>query len=320
MNPQQKIFIAGHKGMVGSAVVRSLEKAGYQNLVVKDRSELDLTNQLETREFIANEKIEVIIDAAAKVGGILANDTYPYDFIMQNMLIQNNLIQAAVENKIQKFIFLGSSCIYPKMAPQPLKEEYLLTGPLEPTNEWYAVAKISGIMACRAARKQMGLNAVSLMPTNLYGFNDNFDLNGSHVLPAMIRKFHEAKETNSDVTLWGTGSPYREFLHVDDMAAATLFALENDLEDDLFNVGFGTDLTIKNLAELVQKIIGHQGNIIWDKSKPNGTPKKLMDSSKLRKLGWEPKIKLEEGIQITYNWFLDSLESNHTLKGLKKNE
>jgi GDP-L-fucose synthase len=320
LNPQQKIFIAGHKGMVGSAVVRSLEKAGYQNLVVKDRSELDLTNQLETREFIANEKIEVIIDAAAKVGGILANDTYPYDFIMQNMLIQNNLIQAAVENKIQKFIFLGSSCIYPKMAPQPLKEEYLLTGPLEPTNEWYAVAKISGIMACRAARKQMGLNAVSLMPTNLYGFNDNFDLNGSHVLPAMIRKFHEAKETNSDVTLWGTGSPYREFLHVDDMAAATLFALENDLEDDLFNVGFGTDLTIKNLAELVQKIIGHQGNIIWDKSKPNGTPKKLMDSSKLRKLGWEPKIKLEEGIQITYNWFLDSLESNHTLKGLKKNE
>ncbi len=306
--------------MVGSAVVRSLENVGYQNLVLKNRSELDLTNQAETLEFIKDENIEVIIDAAAKVGGILANDTYPYDFIMQNMLIQNNLIQAAVENKIRQFIFLGSSCIYPKMAPQPLKEEYLLTGPLEPTNEWYAVAKISGIMACRAARKQMGLNAVSLMPTNLYGFNDNFDLNGSHVLPAMIRKFHEAKETNSDVTLWGTGSPYREFLHVDDMAAATLFALENDLEDDLFNVGFGTDLTIKNLAELVQKIIGHQGNIIWDKSKPNGTPKKLMDSSKLRKLGWEPKIKLEEGIQITYNWFLDSLESNHTLKGLKKNE
>ena len=320
MNPHTKIFIAGHKGMVGSAVVRSLEKAGYQNLVVKNRSELDLTNQTETREFIANEKIDVVIDAAAKVGGILANDTYPYDFIMQNMLIQNNLIQAAVENRIQKFIFLGSSCIYPKMAPQPLKEEYLLTGPLEPTNEWYAIAKISGIMACRAARRQKGLNAVSLMPTNLYGFNDNFDLNGSHVLPAMIRKFHEAKENNTDVTLWGTGSPYREFLHVDDMAAATLFALENELEDDLYNVGFGTDLTIKELAELVQKIVGHQGIIIWDKSKPDGTPKKLMDSSKLRKLGWEPKINLEEGIQITYNWFLDSLESNHTLKGLKKNE
>ena len=318
MNNKKKIFIAGHKGMVGSAVVRSLEKAGYQNLVVKDRSELDLTNQLETRGFIKNEEIDVIIDAAAKVGGILANNTYPYDFIMQNMLIQNNLIQAAVENKIQQFIFLGSSCIYPKMAPQPLKEEYLLTGPLEPTNEWYAIAKISGIMACRAARKQKGLNAVSLMPTNLYGFNDNFDLNGSHVLPAMIRKFHEAKENNTDVKLWGTGSPYREFLHVDDMAAATLFALENDMKVDLYTVGFGTDLTIKELAELVQKIIGHQGTIIWDTTKPDGTPKKLMDSSKLRKLGWDPKINLEEGIQLTYNWFLDSLESNHTLKGLKK--
>ena len=302
--------------MVGSAVVRSLEKAGYQNLVVKNRSELDLTNQTETREFIANEKIDVVIDAAAKVGGILANDTYPYDFIMQNMLIQNNLIQAAVENRIQKFIFLGSSCIYPKMAPQPLKEEYLLTGPLEPTNEWYAIAKISGIMACRAARKQKGLNAVSLMPTNLYGFNDNFDLNGSHVLPAMIRKFHEAKENNTDVTLWGTGSPYREFLHVDDMAAATLFALENDMKEDLYNVGFGTDLTIKELAELVQKIVGHQGEIIWDTTKPDGTPKKLMDSSKLRKLGWEQKINLEEGIQITYNWFLEMLKSEQNLKGI----
>jgi GDP-L-fucose synthase len=304
LNPQQKIFIAGHKGMVGSAVLRSFEKAGYQNLVIKNRSELDLTSQTETLEFIQDEKIDVIIDAAAKVGGILANDTYPYEFIMQNMLIQNNLIQAAVENKIQKFIFLGSSCIYPKMAPQPLKEEYLLTGPLEPTNEWYAIAKISGIMACRAARKQLGLNSVSLMPTNLYGFNDNFDLNGSHVLPAMIRKFHEAKVNNTNVTLWGTGSPYREFLHVDDMAAATLFAYENDLEADLYNVGFGTDLTIIDLAELVQKIIGHQGIIIWDKSKPDGTPKKLMDSSKLRKLGWEPKINLETGIKETYLWFL----------------
>jgi GDP-L-fucose synthase len=316
MLKSSKIFIAGHKGMVGSAVVRSLEKAGYQNLVVKDRSELDLTNQLETRGFIKNEKIDVIIDAAAKVGGILANDTYPYDFIMQNMLIQNNLIETAVENKMQKFIFLGSSCIYPKLAPQPLKEEYLLTGPLETTNEWYAIAKISGIMACRAARKQLGLNAVSLMPTNLYGFNDNFDLNGSHVLPAMIRKFHEAKETNSDVTLWGSGSPYREFLHVDDLAAATLFALENDLEDDLYNVGFGTDLTIKELAELVQKIVGHQGEIIWDTTKPDGTPKKLMDSSKLRNLGWEPKINLEEGIQLTYAWFLEMLKSEQNLKGV----
>jgi GDP-L-fucose synthase len=316
MFKSSKIFIAGHNGMVGSAVVRSLVKAGYQNLVVKNRSELDLTSQAETIEFIQDEKIDVIIDAAAKVGGILANDTYPYDFIMQNMLIQNNLIQAAVENKIQKFIFLGSSCIYPKMAQQPLKEEYLLTGSLEPTNEWYAIAKIAGIMACRAARKQMGLNAVSLMPTNLYGFNDNFDLQGSHVLPAMIRKFHEAKENNTDITLWGTGSPYREFLHVDDMAAATLFALENNLEDDLYNIGFGSDLSIKELAELVQKIVGHQGTIIWDKSKPDGTPKKLMDSGKLRKLGWEPKINLEVGIRITYDWFLENIKSSKAIKGI----
>ena len=313
-----KIFVAGHKGMVGSAVVRSLQKAGYENLVMKSRAELDLTNQEETKKFIREEKIDVIIDAAAKVGGILANDTYPYDFIMQNMLIQNSLIQAAVENKVKKFIFLGSSCIYPKMAPQPLKEEYLLTGPLEPTNEWYAIAKISGIMACRAARKQMGLNAVSLMPTNLYGFNDNFDLHESHVLPAMIRKFHEAKITNSDVTLWGSGSPYREFLHVDDMASATLFALENDLKDDLYNVGFGADLTIKELAELVQKIVGHQGNIIWDATKLDGTPKKLMDSRKLRNLGWQPKIKLEDGIRMTYDWFMKEISLTQYVKGMNQ--
>ena len=304
--------------MVGSAVVRSLEKAGYENLVMKSRAELDLTNQEETKKFIREEKIDVIIDAAAKVGGILANDTYPYDFIMQNMVIQNSLIQAAVENRVKKFIFLGSSCIYPKMAPQPLKEEYLLTGPLEPTNEWYAIAKISGIMACRAARKQMGLNAVSLMPTNLYGFNDNFDLHESHVLPAMIRKFHEAKITNSDVTLWGSGSPYREFLHVDDMASATLFALENDLKDDLYNVGFGADLTIKELAELVQRIVGHQGNIIWDTTKPDGTPKKLMDSSKLRNLGWQPKIKLEDGIRMTYDWFMKEISLTQYVKGMNQ--
>lgn len=320
MNTNKKIFIAGHRGMVGSAVLRCFEKAGYENLLVKNRAELDLTNQAITREFIKDEKIDVIIDAAAKVGGILANDTYPYDFIMQNMLIQNNLIQAAVENNIEKFIFLGSSCIYPKMAPQPLKEEYLLTGSLEPTNEWYAIAKISGIMACRAARKQMGLNTVSLMPTNLYGYNDNFDLHSSHVLPAMIRKFHEAKENKTDVTLWGTGNPFREFLHVDDLAEAILFAFENNLDDHLYNVGFGSDLTIKQLAELVQKIVGHKGNIIWDINKPDGTPKKLMDSSKLRKLGWEPKINLEEGIRITYDWFLENLESDQVIKVLNLNE
>ena len=298
--------------------MRSLQKAGYENLVMKSRAELDLTNQEETKKFIREEKIDVIMDAAAKVGGILANDTYPYDFIMQNMVIQNSLIQAAVENRVKKFIFLGSSCIYPKMAPQPLKEEYLLTGPLEPTNEWYAIAKISGIMACRAARKQMGLNAVSLMPTNLYGFNDNFDLHESHVLPAMIRKFHEAKITNSDVTLWGSGSPYREFLHVDDMADAALFAMENDLKDDLYNVGFGADLTIKELAELVQKIVGHQGNIIWDATKLDGTPKKLMDSRKLRNLGWQPEIKLEDGIRMTYDWFMKEISLAKYLKGMNQ--
>jgi GDP-L-fucose synthase len=266
--------------------------------------------------FFKEEKIDVVIDAAAKVGGILANNSYPYDFIMQNMLIQNNLIQAAVKNNMEKFIFLGSSCIYPKFAPQPLKEEYLLTGSLESTNEWYAIAKISGIMSCRAARKQMGLNAVSLMPSNLYGFNDNFDLNGSHVLPAMIRKFHEAKESNLNVTLWGTGNPYREFLHVDDMAAATLFALENDLEYDLYNVGSGSDLMIKELAELVQTVVGHKGKIIWDSSKPDGTPKKIMDSSKLRSLGWKPKINLKEGIHSTYAWFLEEIALKEINSGI----
>jgi GDP-L-fucose synthase len=317
MKINSKIFIAGHKGMVGSAVVRALEKEGYENIIVRNRLELDLTNQQETKNFIQIEKIDVIIDAAAKVGGILANDTYPYDFIMQNMQIQNNLIDAAVENNISKFIFLGSSCIYPKFAPQPMKEEYLLTGPLEPTNQWYAIAKISGIMACKAAKIQKGLYALSLMPTNLYGFNDNFDLNGSHVLPAMIRKFHEAKLNDTSVTLWGTGAPFREFLHVDDLAEATLFALENDLKEELYNVGFGSDVSIKELAELVQAIVGHTGEVIWDSTKPNGTPKKLMDSSKLRSLGWTPKIKLEEGIRMTYEWFLNSLKSENTPKGIK---
>jgi GDP-L-fucose synthase len=317
MKINSKIFIAGHKGMVGSAVVRALEKEGYENIIVRNRLELDLTNQQETKNFIQIEKIDVIIDAAAKVGGILANDTYPYDFIMQNLQIQNNLIDAAVENNISKFIFLGSSCVYPKFAPQPMKEEYLLSGSLESTNQWYAIAKIAGIMACKAAKIQKGLNALSLMPTNLYGFNDNFDLNGSHVLPAMIRKFHEAKLNDTSVTLWGTGAPFREFLHVDDLAEATLFALENDLKEELYNVGFGSDVSIKELAELVQAIVGHTGEVIWDSTKPNGTPKKLMDSSKLRSLGWTPKINLEAGIRMTYEWFINSLKSENTPKGIK---
>jgi GDP-L-fucose synthase len=292
----KSVFVAGHKGMVGSAVVRRLVELGY---------ELDLKNAQAVAAFFAEKNIDIVVDAAAKVGGILANDTYPYDFLMDNMLIQNNLIEASIKNKVSKFIFLGSSCIYPKFAPQPIKEEHLLTDSLEPTNQWYAIAKISGVYACRAARKQFGYDAVSLMPTNLYGPNDNFNLDSSHVLPAMMRKFHEAKENNNAaVTLWGSGTPLREFLHVDDLAQAVVFAINNKLEDDLYNVGFGSDVSIKDLAELVQKVVGHQGEIIWDAEKPDGTPKKLMDSSKFRSLGWEPEINLENGIENTYSWFL----------------
>jgi GDP-L-fucose synthase len=301
----EKIYIAGHRGMVGSACWRALEAEGYTNLVGKTSKELDLRDQKAVEEFIKTEQPDAIIDAAAKVGGILANDTYPYEFLMDNMLIQNNLIRSAHENDVPKFIFLGSSCIYPKFAPQPLKEEYLLTDSLEPTNEWYAIAKISGVKLIEALRKEYGRDYVSLMPTNLYGPNDNFDLKSSHVLPAMIRKFHEAKMNgNSPVKLWGTGSPMREFLHVDDLAQAVLFGLQNTLEEHLYNVGTGKDMTIKDLADLVQSIIGHKGVIAWDSSKPDGTPKKLMDNSKLRFLGWRPKIGIEKGIYDVYNCFL----------------
>lgn len=308
INKESKIYIAGHKGMVGSACWRILENTGYRNLVGKSSKELDLRNQREVKDFLTKEKPFAIIDAAAKVGGILANDTYPYEFLMDNMLIQNNLIKSAHELNIQKFIFLGSSCIYPKLAPQPLKEEYLLTGQLESTNEWYAIAKISGVKLIEALRKQYGRDYISLMPTNLYGPGDNFDLNSSHVLPAMIRKFHEAKEKdNSEVILWGSGSPMREFLHVDDLAKGVLYALENKLDRHLYNVGKGEDIAIKELAEKIQQIIGHTGEILWDKSKPDGTPKKLMDSSYLNKLGWQPKIELDEGIKSVYNWALENI-------------
>ena len=300
-----KIFIAGHKGMVGSAVWRALEKAGYTWLIGKTSADLDLRDQAAVNDFIAKEKPVAIIDAAARVGGILANSENPYPFLMENLQIQNNLIDAAHKNEVQKFIFLGSSCIYPKFAPQPLKEEYLLTGPLEPTNEWYAIAKIAGVKACEAIRKQYGKDFVSLMPTNLYGPNDNFDLKTSHVLPAMLRKFHEAKKNNNEpVELWGSGTPMREFLHVDDMAKAVVFAVENTLPEHLYNVGTGTDVTIKALAESIQKVVGHSGNIVWDSTKPDGTPRKLMDSSKLNTLGWQAIISLEEGIKTTYQWFL----------------
>nr|WP_315184817.1 GDP-L-fucose synthase [uncultured Flavobacterium sp.] len=309
------IYIAGHNGMVGSAIWRTLTAKGYTNLIGVTSKELDLRNQQAVQEFMNQNKPEVIIDAAAKVGGILANNNYPYQFIMENMQIQNNLIDTALKAGVAKFIFLGSSCIYPKLAPQPLKEEYLLTNSLEPTNEWYAIAKITGVKACQAIRNQFGKDYVSLMPTNLYGTQDNFDLNTSHVLPAMMRKFHEAKEANhAPVTLWGSGTPMREFLFVDDMAEAVVFALENELPDYLYNVGTGTDLTIKELAETIQKIIGHQGEIIWDATKPDGTPRKLMDISKMHELGWKHQINLEEGIQQTYNWFLTNIENFKQLK------
>ena len=310
MKLDSKIYIAGHNGMVGSAIWRTLERRGYTHLLGKSSSTLDLRNQQAVRDFISEEKPDVIIDAAARVGGILANNNYPYPFLMENLQIQNNLIDSALQGGIEKFIFLGSSCIYPKLAPQPLKEEYLLTGELEPTNEWYAIAKITGVKACQAIRKQFGKDYVSLMPTNLYGTQDNFDLNTSHVLPAMMRKFHEAKENNhAPVTLWGSGTPMREFLFVDDMAAAVVFALENKLPDYLYNVGTGEDLTIKELAESIQKITGHQGEIIWDSTKPDGTPRKLMDISKMHELGWKHQVKLEEGIQQTYDWFVENVEN-----------
>ena len=295
--------------MVGSSIWRKLEGLGCKNLIGRTSGELDLTNQSKVHRFFTENKIDYVIDAAAKVGGILANNEMPYPFLMTNLQIQNNLISAAHENGCEKFIFLGSSCIYPKLADQPLTESSLLTGPLEPTNEWYAIAKIAGVKACEAIRKQFNKDFVSLMPTNLYGPNDNFDLKTSHVLPAMLRKFHEAKVNgNQAVKLWGSGSPFREFLHVDDLADSVVFALQNELPEPLYNVGSGEDLSIKELATVIQSAVGHSGDIIWDSSKPDGTPRKLMDSNKMRSLGWSPKIGLQEGILNTYEWFLTNHE------------
>ena len=310
-----KIYIAGHRGMVGSAVWRALEAQGYFSLIGKTSKELDLRNQQAVYDFIQTEAPQVIIDAAARVGGILANNDYPYNFLMENMQIQNNLIQTAHELGVQKFVFLGSSCIYPKLAPQPLKEEYLLTDSLEPTNQWYAVAKISGVKLCEAIRIQFGKDFVSLMPTNLYGPFDNFDLQTSHVLPAMLLKFHEAAQKgHTAVNLWGSGSPMREFLHVDDLAQAVLFAVENQLPEHLYNVGTGIDVTIKELAETIQTITGHQGDIIWDAEKPDGTPRKLMDSHKMRNLGWSPNYDLKTGINHTYKWLINNKRSLKKLR------
>ena len=310
ISKEAKIYVTGHNGMVGSACWRALTSVGYTNLIGKTSKELDLRNQQAVDDFIKTEKPDAIIDAAAKVGGILANDTYPYEFLMDNMLIQNNLLRSAHENDIEKFIFLGSSCIYPKHAKQPLKEDYLLTGPLEPTNESYAIAKISGVKLIEALRKQFNRDYVSLMPTNLYGPNDNFDLKTSHVFPALVRKFHEAKENNYDeVILWGTGSPKREFLHVDDFAKAVLLAMENNFESSIYNVGYGTDFSIKETALIIKNVVGYKGNIKWDTKMPDGTPRKLLDSFLILMKGWKPSIDLASGVKQTYDWFLNNQET-----------
>ena len=301
MKLDSKIYIAGHRGMVGSAIVRALETQGFKNLVYRTSKELDLTDQKQVQAFFENEKPEYVFLAASKVGGIAANNTYRADFIYQNLMIQNNVIHAAYENEVTKLMFLGSSCIYPKNAPQPLKEEYLLSGSLEPTNEPYAIAKIAGIKMCEAYRDQFGCNFISVMPTNLYGPNDNYDLNNSHVLPALLRKFIEAKSNgDQSVTIWGSGSPLREFLHVDDLADACLFLMRNYNEKEFLNAGVGHDISIIDLAKMVKEIVGFEGEIMLDKSKPDGTPRKLMDVSRLRELGWEASIQLRDGILATF--------------------
>ena len=306
MNKQDKIFIAGHRGMVGSAILRNLEAAGYSNFVLRTSSELDLRNQQAVADFFEAEKPDYVFLAAAKVGGIIANNTYRADFIYENMMIQSNVIHQAYMHQVKKLLFLGSSCIYPKMAPQPLKEDYLLTGLLEPTNEPYAIAKIAGIKMCDAYRSQYGCNFISVMPTNLYGPNDNYDLNNSHVLPALLRKFITAKNSGAPtVNLWGTGSPKREFLHADDLAAACVYLMESYDAEGLVNIGVGEDVSILELAQLVQKIVGYEGTIQTDPSKPDGTPRKLMDVSKLTGLGWKATISLEEGIQRVYEEIKD---------------
>ena len=310
MNLSSKIYIAGHNGMVGKAIWNALSAKGYTNLIGKSSKELDLRDQQAVKDFFETNQPDIVIDAAARVGGILANNNFPYNFLMENLQIQNNLIDFSFNYNVKKFIFLGSSCIYPKLAPQPLQEESLLTSSLEPTNEWYAIAKITGVKACEALKKQFGKDFISLMPTNLYGTHDNFDLETSHVMPAMIRKFHEAKMAgNTPVELWGTGTPMREFLHVQDLADAVVFSIENQLNESLYNIGSGTDITIKDLALIIQEITGHTGEIIWNTSKPDGTPRKLMDVSKIKQAGWESKIELKEGIKNTYNWFLQNIES-----------
>jgi GDP-L-fucose synthase len=308
ITPESRIFIAGHRGLVGSALVRALQSRGAQNLIVRSHQDLDLTEQSAVRKFFDEARPQAVIMAAARVGGIHANSSQPARFLRDNLLMQDNVIDAAYQFGVEKFVFLGSSCIYPKMAPQPIKEDYLLTGPLEPTNEWYAIAKIAGIKMCQAYRREFGFNAISLMPTNLYGPGDNFDLQNSHVLPALIRRFHEAKIRGDDrVTVWGTGTPRREFLHVDDLADALLYLLENYDGEPIVNIGWGEDVTIGALAELVMSTIGYNGHLTFDSTKPDGTPRKLLDVSRLEGLGWRPRISLKSGLESTYSWFKDHI-------------
>ncbi len=305
MNPSSKIYIAGHNGLVGSSLVRNLKKQGYSNIISRTKSELDLLDAIAVKNFFSKEKPEYIFLAAAKVGGIKANEDFPADFIYQNLQIQNIIIHNAYLNKTKKLLFLGSSCIYPRECPQPIKEKYLLSGPLERTNDAYAIAKIAGIKMCQAYNKQHNTKFISVMPTNLYGPNDNFDLNSSHVLPALLRKFHEAKVDNEkEVVMWGTGKPKREFLHVDDLANACIFLMNNYQKSEIINIGTGKDLSILELANLIKKAVGFEGEIVNDTTKPDGTPRKLLDVSKLHSLGWKHEIKLEQGIEKTYQWFL----------------
>ena len=308
MQKSEKIFVAGHRGMVGSALIRALEVAGFSKLLKRDRSELDLGDSAAVSKFFAKEKPEVVIFAAAKVGGIKANNDQPVEFLLENLRVQSNVIAAAHENGARKLLFLGSSCIYPKLAPQPIPESALLSGPLEPTNEAYAIAKIAGVKLCQAFSREYGANFVSAMPTNLYGPNDNFDLETSHVLAALLRKAYEAKKSSArELVVWGTGTPRREFLHVDDCASACLFLLEKYDSPEIVNVGWGEDISIRELAELVCEVVGFDGELSWDKTKPDGTPRKLLDVSKLRGLGWTPTIPLRDGIAQAYDWFLKNV-------------
>jgi GDP-L-fucose synthase len=305
MELNSRIYIAGHRGLVGSALVRTLQSQGYTNLLLRTRSELDLMNPVAVEQFFANEKPEHVILAAAKVGGIKANDTYPVDFLFENLHIQANVIESSARHSVKKLCLLGSICIFPRLAPVPVKEEYLMSGPLEPTNECYALAKITGIKMCQAYRKQYGHNFISVMPVNLYGDGDNYDLQTSHVIPAMIRKFHEAKISNAPtVTCWGDGSARREFMCSDDCADAIVFAMNHYDGADIINIGYGKDYTIREIAEIIKGVVGYAGEIVWDTTKPNGTPKRLIDNSRMKALGWEAKIPLEVGLQEAYQWFL----------------